>query len=66
MASVQQCINVALQATYIHCEAHCLNLVLVDYAKNVPEADEFFQVLQAFYVFYVLLKAHEVYISMQM
>ena len=32
----------------------------------MPEADEFFQLLQAIYVFMSCSKAHEVYISMQM
>ena len=67
LTGVQQRIkDVAPQATYVHCQAHCLNLVLVDCAKNVPEADEFFQLLQAIYVFMSCSKAHEVYISMQM
>jgi len=29
-------------AFYVHCSAHCLNLVLVDAVKSVPEAEEFF------------------------
>lgn len=37
--------EVAPQAIYVHCHAHCLNLVLVDCAKSVPDADEFFQLL---------------------
>ncbi len=60
---VQQRIrDVAPQATYIHCHAHCLN---VDCAKKVPEADEFFQLLQSLYVFISTSKAHEVYILKQ-
>nr|XP_054594271.1 zinc finger MYM-type protein 1-like [Nothobranchius furzeri] len=38
-------------AFYIHCSAHCLNLVLVDSIKAVPEAEEFFALLQSLYVF---------------
>ncbi len=63
---VQQRIrDVAPQATYIHCHAHILNLVLVDCAKNVSEADEFFQLLQALYVFISSSKAHVIYTSKQ-
>lgn len=29
-------------AFYVHCNAHCLNLVLVDVVKSVPEAEDFF------------------------
>ncbi|XP_011408430.1 PREDICTED: zinc finger MYM-type protein 1-like [Amphimedon queenslandica] len=63
---VQQCIKeVAPQAIYVHCHAHCLNLVLVDCAKSVPDADESFQLLQLLYVFIYSSKAHEIYISKQ-
>ena len=37
--------EVAPQAICIHYHAHCLNLVLVDCAKKVSAADEFFQLL---------------------
>ncbi len=30
--------NSARFAFYVHCNAHCLNLVLVDTVKSVPEA----------------------------
>lgn len=40
------------QAIYIHCANHRLNLVIVDVAKNVEEADLFFTLLQEFYVFF--------------
>uniref|UniRef100_A0A8C4RT82 DUF4371 domain-containing protein n=1 Tax=Erpetoichthys calabaricus TaxID=27687 RepID=A0A8C4RT82_ERPCA len=33
----------AKYALYIHCSAHCLNLVLVHVIKAVPEAEEFFR-----------------------
>ena len=43
---VQQHIKkVAPQTIYVHCHAHCLNLVLVDCAKNVSAADKFFKLL---------------------
>ena len=37
----QQVKQVAPQAVYVHCHAHCLNLALVNTAKRVPEAAEF-------------------------
>lgn len=36
---------------YIHCTNHRLNLVLIDIAKNVIEANNFFDLLQDLYVF---------------
>jgi Domain of unknown function (DUF4371)/hAT family C-terminal dimerisation region len=38
-------------AFYIHCYAHRLNLVLVDAVKSVPEASNFFSLLERTYVF---------------
>lgn len=38
-------------AVYVHCYAHCLNLVLADTVKAVPEADCFFSLLQKLYVY---------------
>uniref|UniRef100_A0A3Q4M441 HAT C-terminal dimerisation domain-containing protein n=1 Tax=Neolamprologus brichardi TaxID=32507 RepID=A0A3Q4M441_NEOBR len=40
----------AKHAFYVHCNAHCLNLVIVDAVKAVPEADCFFSLLQKLYV----------------
>ena len=52
--------NSARFAFYVHCNAHCLNLVLVDAVKSVPEAVNFFALLQKLYNFvsgsYVYLK----------
>lgn len=52
--------NSARFAFYVHCNAHCLNLVLVDSVKSVPEAVNFFALLQKVYNFvsgsYVHLK----------
>lgn len=52
--------NSARYAFYVHCNAHCLNLVLVDSVKSVPEAVNFFALLQKLYNFvsgsYVHLK----------
>ena len=36
---------VAPMAVYVHCYAHCVNLVLVDSTKSVAEASEFFALL---------------------
>uniref|UniRef100_A0A6Q2XCH7 TTF-type domain-containing protein n=1 Tax=Esox lucius TaxID=8010 RepID=A0A6Q2XCH7_ESOLU len=43
--------EVAKQAFYVHCNAHCLNLVLVDTVKAVPQAECFFTILQRLYSF---------------
>ncbi len=43
--------NVAKHAFYIHCSAHCLNLVLVDTVKAIPEANRFFSLQERLYVF---------------
>ena len=39
---LQRICEVVPHAAYVHCYAHCLNLVLVDSTKNVSEASEFF------------------------
>ncbi len=36
----------AKHAFYIHCNAHCLNVVLVDTVKAIPEVGEFFSLLE--------------------
>ena len=43
--------NAAPFALYVHCHAHRLNLVLVDCMKRVPQAAEFFVLLEQLYVF---------------
>ncbi len=43
--------EVVKQAFFVHCNAHCLNLVLVDTVKAVPQAICFFTVLQRLYSF---------------
>ena len=63
-SGVQQLIA-APMAVYIHCYAHCLNLVLVDSTKTVPEASEFFALLEMLYVFMSTSKAHTIYIHQQ-
>ena len=56
---------VAPMAVYVHCYAHCLNLVLVDSTKSVAEASEFFALLEMLYVFISTSKAHTIYIQQQ-
>ena len=56
---------VAPMAVYVHCYAHCLNLVLVDSTKSVSEASEFFALLEMLYVFMSTSKAHTIYIQQQ-
>ena len=53
------------QAIYVHCSAHRLNLVLVDVAKHVREASDFFTLLQALYVLFTASKCHERFLSIQ-
>ena len=52
-------------AHYIHCYAHNLNLVLVDTVKSVPDAMEFFTLLEHIYVFMSASKAHVVFMGKQ-
>ena len=61
-ARIQQIVP---QAVYIHCNAHCLNLALVDSVKGVKVAAEFFVLLQTLYVFMSCSKAHVKYINWQ-
>ena len=52
ISGVQQRIRELVpQACYIHCYAHCLNLVLVDCAKSIAHASEFLSLLQSLYIF---------------
>ena len=55
----------AKHAFYVHCNAHCLNLVLVDCVKKVPEAGEFFSLLQHLYVFMSGSYVHEKWLQKQ-
>jgi hypothetical protein len=52
-------------AVYVHCHAHCLNLVLVDCVKQNSHAFEFFSLVQSLYVFMSSSKAHVIYLEMQ-
>ena len=53
--------EVAPHALYIHCNAHCLNLCLVDSAKAVCGASEFFGLLETLYVFLSTSKCHVIF-----
>lgn len=55
----------AKHAFYIHCSAHCLNLVLVDTVKAVPEAGQFFSLLERLYVFTSGSYVHQKWFSIQ-
>jgi Domain of unknown function (DUF4371) len=50
-------------AVYIHSHAHRLNLVIVDVAREVQYADEFFAPVELLYVFLTRQKVHEVFIN---
>ena len=45
--------EVVPHAAYVHCYAHCLNLVPVDSTKSVSEAFDFFSLMETLYVFFV-------------
>lgn len=55
----------ANHAFYIHCSAHCLNLVLVDTVKAVPEVGQFFSLLERLYVFTSGSYVHQKWLSIQ-
>ena len=57
--------EVAPHALYIHCNAHCLNLCLVDSAKAVRGASEFFGLLETLYVFLSTSKCHVIFMEQQ-
>ena len=50
-------------AFYIHCSAHCLNLVLVDVVKNVPETGVFLFVTEPLYFYLWLICAPKMPVS---
>ncbi|XP_053286397.1 zinc finger MYM-type protein 1 isoform X2 [Pleuronectes platessa] len=57
--------DVASHAFYVHCSAHCLNLVIVDSVKSVSEAGKFFSLLERLYVFMSGSYAHEKWLKVQ-
>jgi hypothetical protein len=52
-------------AFYVHRNAQCLNLVLVDAVKSVPEAANFFTLLQKLYNFVSGSYAHLKWLAVQ-
>ena len=61
-SGVQQRIKeVAPQALYVHCYAHCLNLALVDTTRSIADASEFFALMETLYVFMSSSKSHDIY-----
>ena len=52
-------------AYYIHCYGHRLNLVLINVTKYVPQADEFFNLLEELYIFASNSVVHEKFLSIQ-
>ena len=62
-AGVQQYVcEIVPHATYVHCYAHCLNLVLVDSTKRVSEASDFIETL---YVFLSRSVTHAIFLKKQ-
>lgn len=57
--------ELASKAFYVHCNAHCLNLVLVDTVKIVPEVDFFPSVVQKVYNFMSGSYVHAKWLDMQ-
>ncbi len=53
----------APNAIYIHCNAHCLNLCLVESVKAVKHARDFFALLEALYVFLTASKCHVLFLE---
>ena len=65
-AGVQQKIcEVVPHAAYVHCCAHCLNLVLVDCTKSVSEASDFFSLMETLYIFLSRSVTHTVFLRKQ-
>ncbi|XP_066981204.1 zinc finger MYM-type protein 1-like [Macrobrachium rosenbergii] len=52
-------------AYYIHCYGHRLNLVLINVAKYVPQAAEFFSLFEELYIFASNSVVHEKFILIQ-
>jgi len=50
---------------YVHCSSHRLNLCLVDACKAVPEAEDFFAVMERLYCFLPTSVVHRLWIAKQ-
>ena len=57
--------EVAPHALYVHCNAHCLNLCLVDSVKAIRDASEFFTLLETLYVLISSSKCHVIFMEQQ-
>lgn len=57
--------QVAKHAFYVHCSAHCLNLVIVDTVKSVADAGTFFSLLERLYVFISGSYVHNKWLEVQ-
>ncbi len=55
----------AKQTFYVHCNAHCLDLVLADTVKAIPEANCLFSLLQKLYVFISGSVVHQKWLQIQ-
>ena len=65
-AGVQQRIcEVVPHDTYVHCYAHCLNLVIVDSTKCVSEASECFSLMETLYSFLSRSVTHAIFLKKQ-
>ena len=57
--------KVAPNAMYVHCNAHKLNLCLVDSCKIVPEAEDFFSLMGRLYCFLSSSAVHPIWLELQ-
>ena len=57
--------DIVPHATYVHCYAHCLNMVLVDSTKRVSEASDFFSLVETLYVFLSRSVTHAIFLKKQ-
>ncbi|KAK0147428.1 Zinc finger MYM-type protein 1 [Merluccius polli] len=57
--------EVAKLAFYIHCNAHCLNLVLVDTVRGIAEAECFFSLLKQLYIYMSGSAVHPKWLQVQ-
>ncbi|XP_025761795.1 zinc finger MYM-type protein 1-like [Oreochromis niloticus] len=57
--------EVAKYGFYIHCSAHCLNLVIVDTVQSVPDVGIFFSLLERLYTFISGSYVHQKWLTVQ-
>ena len=56
---------VAKYVLYVHCHRHCMNQILVDVVKSVPEAADFYCFLRREYVFISGSFVHQNWLKIQ-